>query len=361
MGENTATAWIPSTTYTIPKTSVPVGGWNIGTIADYLGIPTGVGVVASVNNLPFRCYAAVADNWFRDQNLSNPVLINLGDSTTTGNNGSNYITDLQAGGYPFKVAKYHDYFTSCLPAPQKSADIHLLTNYANGSTLGINPSAVFAPVVTLNNKTTNSYVSPGMTWIDTAGNSEYVRKNTNTTPNGVNISNSATTAQGYLSVIPDNLWADLSGANLSINDLRIAFQLQKYYEKNARAGTRYREILKEHFGVTSSDARIQIPEYLGGHRFPLSIHQVANAAASSGEYLGDVGALSNTSDVHEDFVRSFEEFGLVMGFCCVRYDHSYPQGLEKIWKRYQREQFYFPVMANIGEMPVWKSEYKAFI
>lgn len=120
--------------------------------------------------------------------------------------------------------------------------------------------------------------------------------------------------------------------------------------------TRYREILKEHFGVTSSDARMQIPEYLGGHRFPLSIHQVANQTSQSGEYLGDLGALSNTSDVHEDFIKSFEEHGFIIGVACVRYDHSYPQGLERFWRRSTKTDFYWPVFANIGEQPVYDTE-----
>ena len=144
--------------------------------------------------------------------------------------------------------------------------------------------------------------------------------------------------------------------NLSINELRLAFQLQKFYEKNARAGTRYREVLLEHFGVHSSDARMQIPEYLGGHRFPLAIHQVANQSQGTNDFLGDLGAMSSTADVHEDFVKSFEEHGFVIGVCVVRYDHSYPQGLEKFWSRENVTDYYWPVFANIGEQPVYGRE-----
>ena len=365
MGENTSSAWIPSTTYSMPVTIPPSGGWNVGTIADYMGIPVGQGPGTvpqnmAPSNLPFRAYAMIAQQWFSDQNLTSPVLLNLGDSNTTGSNGSNYITDLQAGGLPFKVAKYHDYFTSCLPAPQKGADVNLLANYMKTSIFGTISQNVYAPVITRSDRTPSA-TSGELGLILRQKNGTNSRGiGASSTSDGVNLIYANNPSVAF---VPDNLWADLSAANLSINDLRIAFQLQKYYEKNARAGTRYREIIKEHFGVTTSDGRMQIPEYLGGHRFPLSIHQVANAAASSGEYLGDLGAMSNTSDVHEDFVRSFEEFGVVIGTCCVRYDHSYPQGLERMWRRINNLDFYYPVFANIGkivcrykiEEKIWKA------
>lgn len=116
--------------------------------------------------------------------------------------------------------------------------------------------------------------------------------------------------------------------------------------------TRYIEILKQHFGVTSPDARLQRTEYLGGNRIQLNVHEVTNSAQSSSDFLGDLGAKSATSDIHEDFNHSFTEHGYIIGVCCVRYDHSYPQGLEKMWLRKSPEQFYFPVFANLGEMPI---------
>lgn len=115
-------------------------------------------------------------------------------------------------------------------------------------------------------------------------------------------------------------------------------------------------MLKEHFGVTSPDARMMIPEYLGGHRVPLAIHQITNQSQGESDFLGDLGAMSNTADVHDDFVKSFTEHGFVIGVCCVRYDHSYPQGLEKAWSRRDKLDFYWPVFANIGEQPVKKRE-----
>ncbi len=122
MGENTTSAWVSDVTYTIPQTTAPSGGWQIGTIADYMGIPTGVDGI-SVNSLPFRAYTLIVNEWFRDQNLQDPAKVSLDDATDTGSNGSNYITDLELGGMPFVASKLHDYFTSALPAPQKGPDV----------------------------------------------------------------------------------------------------------------------------------------------------------------------------------------------------------------------------------------------
>lgn len=361
MGENTSSPWIPSTTYTIPTISTPLNGWNKGTIADYLGIPIGVenslSLVAlrGISALPFRGYAKIADEFFRDQNLTDPLNIPYGDTTVTGSNGTNYITDTAKGGAPFVCAKYHDYFTSCLPAPQKSAAIGL---FGNLLPLGLTPN-VFNSYVPVVPRDTSVY---GLSVPTTVNQSLTMHNDAASTKAVTRASGSAnlkwdTVGASEVVMTPDNLWANVGQMNLSINQLRLAFQLQKFYEKNARAGTRYREVLKEHFGVTSSDARMMIPEYLGGHRFPLVIHQIANqSAANSGDYLGDLGAMSNTSDIHEDFIKSFEEHGFVFGLCVVRYDHSYPQGLERFWRRSVPTDYYFPVFANIGEQPVYQTE-----
>ena len=334
MGENTQSAWIPQTEYSVPRILPPEEGWETGSIADYLGIPVGVrgpsqsgeSIVAPIA-LPFRAYALICDQWFRDQNLSDPLNIPIGDANVRGSNGSNYITDVVLGGKPFKVAKYHDYFTSCLPSPQKGPDVGLVNSYVNDSPVNFEyKGPAWAPVYSRSDKVNydSLHSFTPMTVSNTPGTQNWILRrvvedgNLNASGSGIDVS-------------PNNLWADISNTNITINDLRMAFQLQKYFEKNARAGTRYREILKEHFGVTTSDARMMIPEYLGGHRFPLSIHQVANQSQGETDFLGDLGAMSNTADVHEDFVRSFEEHGFVIGVCCVRYDHSYPQGLERFW------------------------------
>lgn len=359
MGENTESAWLPSTEYTIPQISYPIDsttgalGWNVGTIADYMGIPVNQ---SSLNHkpsaLPFRAYALCCDTWFRDQNLTDPLNIPLGDSNQIGSNGSNYITDVVNGGKPFLVAKYHDYFTSATKAPQKGPTVKLIGNDVNQQYMS--GSSSYVPVVTRNERYDTIYKPPMALRNPTAATQEFnlSYQQGSSDPRHVFWSNST----NYTGLIPDNLWADVSQMNITVNDLRVAFQLQKFFEKDAMAGTRYREIIHEHFGITTSDARMMIPEYLGGHRFPLSIHQVANQTQGENEFLGDLGAMSNTSDVHEDFTKSFEEHGILLGLCCCRYDHCYSQGLERFWSRKSRFDFYYPVMANLGNQAILKKE-----
>lgn len=376
MGENTESAWIPETTYTVPQIASPEGGWNVGTLADYLGIPTGVPFDVddlTVSALPFRAVALCMQEWFRDQNLSDPLNIPLGDATQSGSNGTNYITDVVNGGMPFVAAKYHDYFTSCLPSPQKGPPV----------TFGANPIATISgllPVDTGAESHTRDEPYQALWQVYGSYSSDtgkYSNKLTNLTGNhlmetqftaGVGNTKALTATQSGDNnyITPVNLWADASAANLSvsgvsftINELRLAFQLQKFYEKSARSGTRYREVLKSHFGCTSPDSRMMIPEYLGGHRVPIQIHQITNTSDVDGANLGDLGAMSNTADVHEDFVKSFTEHGYVIGFAVCRYDHSYPQGLERSWTRKTYLDYYWPVFANIGEQPVYKYEIDA--
>lgn len=353
MGENKGSAWIPQTEYSVPSILTPESGFDVGTIADYMGIPTGVNTAQTgssgdtyISALPFRAYAMICDEWFRDQNLTDPINISFGDSNIQGSNGSNYITDTQKGGKPFKVAKFHDYLTSCLPSPQKGETVTLMN--------GVEGDSRFVPVYTRSvdvpgtNTVGLKMKRSDVSYSGNVGYGDSVATNVYPVQFGSAVSTKL--------LVPTNLWTDLAPMAISVNDLRLSFQLQKFLEKNARAGTRYRELLREHFNVTSSDARMMIPEYLGGHRFPLSIHQVANQSQGEEDFLGDLGAMSNTSDVHEDFVRSFEEHGFVIGVCCVRYDHSYSQALEKFWTRKHKLDYYFPVFQNIGEQPVYKRE-----
>lgn len=352
MGENTESPWYPTDTYEVPQINFPLNGFDTGTIADYMGVPVGIEGYKSISALPFRAYALCADQWFRDQNVQQPLLIPLGDETDTGVNTGDQITDIALGGKPFIVNKYHDYFTSCLPSPQKGPDITIF-----GTEVG---SAVskFIPVSTGVNRFP---IAPERDPVGITG----FNLNNEGTGNIVTVlgrGSSTSTTNAYIQsdiarpFEPTNLWADYGQMQITINQLRLAFQLQKFYEKNARGGTRYRELIKMHFGVTNPDARMMIPEYLGGTRVPISIHQVANQSQSSDADLGDVGAMSNTYDVHEDFVKSFTEHGIILGLCCVRYDHTYSQGLERFWTRTDKLHFYWPVFANVGEQPIYKYE-----
>ena len=371
MGENTESAWIPTVEYSVPQITAPVGGWNIGTIADYFGIPTGIDNL-SVNALPFRAYALIMNEWFRDENLSDPLDIPVNDATVTGVNSGNYITDVAKGGLPFKAAKFHDYFTSCLPSPQKGPDVTIpvagSTNIPVVTMFDKVPSPGNVPlgIVGYNAKMTQYTSGSPATW---TGEMQQLRGATANTYTGVPSAANANVPlyavnDGYTGssspIIPNNLWAvsDGSVSAATINQLRMAFQIQKLYEKDARGGTRYIEVLKSHFGVTSPDARLQRPEYLGGNRIPVNINQVVQSSGTQpdGTPLGDTAAFSVTTDVHGDFIKSFVEHGFILGLMVARYDHTYQQGLERFWSRKDRFDYYWPVFANIGEQAVLNKE-----
>lgn len=355
-GENTESAWLPSTEYSIPQLTAPSGGWSVGTIADYMGIPTGVANL-SVSALPFRAYALICNEWFRDENLCDPLVVPTGDATVAGSNTVSSVEDYAKGATPYKAAKYHDYFTSCLPAPQKGPDVGIgLTGnvpvVGNGKALGVSIGSTFG----------GAYYSIEY---DISADTSLIGKNISSPYN----SGGSLGATGILGVATaenlgrnlenSGLVADLGALNsVTINQLRLAFQIQKLYEKDARGGTRYTEILKTHFGVTSPDSRLQRPEYLGGNRVPININQVVqNSATVEGETpLGNVAGYSVTSDTHSDFRQSFTEHGFVIGVMVARYDHTYQQGIERFWSRKTRFDYYWPVLANIGEQAVLNKE-----
>lgn len=359
MGENTESAWIPQVEYEVPQLTAPANGWEVGTLADYMGVPTGVKGL-SVSALPFRAYALIMNEWFRSENLTDPLNIPVDDATVQGVNTGNYVSDVAKGGKPFVANKFRDYFTSCLPSPQKGPDVTI-----NTAQLGNAPVVPMDKPVPkdLLNYPYNVYIPNGNSnfaagyhagsvhqnafggayWLAKDGNNDLDP----TIDNGV---------VGY----PANLWAqfDNTVSVATINQLRTAFQIQKFYERSARGGSRYIETLKAHFGVTSPDARLQRPEYLGGNRIPVSINQVIqNSGTVSGSTpLGDTGAMSLTTDVHSDFTKSFVEHGFVIGVMVARYDHTYQQGIERFWSRKSMFDYYWPEFANIGEQAVLNKE-----
>ena len=373
MGENTESAWIPTVEYEVPQITAPSGGWNVGTVADYMGVPTGVSNL-SVSALPFRAYALIVNDWFRDQNLSDPLNIPVDDTTSTGSNAD----DLSApalGGLPYKAAKFHDYFTSCLPGPQKGPNVTIglageVPVFGNGQTLGL-----YGPVHSSSGlQTFGLATSADIQGTDSQGYALVANRNMfghevdyydstvgenqfSETQRSVGVvPKSELTAETYANT---GLVADLGlASSISVNQLRLAFQIQKLYEKDARGGTRYIELLKAHFGVTSPDARLQRPEYLGGNRIPININQVIqqSATAEGTTPQGNTAAYSLTTDTHSDFTKSFVEHGFVIGLAVVRYDHTYQQGLRRFWSRKGRFDYYFPVLANIGEQPVLNKE-----
>jgi hypothetical protein len=349
-GENTESAWIPQTEYEIPQITAPSdSGWSVGTIADYLGVPTGVPSL-SVSALPFRAYALVMNEWFRDENLSDPLVVPVDDATVAGVNTGTFVTDVAKGGLPYKAAKYHDYFTSCLPSPQKGPDVLIPS-----ATSGVYPVVTKNEVHDPGGYTLSGVYGTTPTSFQALNvfTDNYLKASVSASNVGVTGPNSSGTFD------PTNLWAESSGGlGASINQLRMAFQIQKLYEKDARGGSRYIEILKSHFGVTSPDARLQRPEYLGGNRVPININQVVQqSATASGETAqGTVTGMSVTTDTHSDFTKSFTEHGFVIGVMVARYDHTYQQGLERFWSRKDRFDYYWPVFANIGEQAVKNKE-----
>lgn len=373
-GENTQSAWIPTVEYEVPQITSPSGGWNVGTIADYMGIPTGVSNL-SVNALPFRAYALIMNEWFRDENLSDPLNIPVNDTTQTGSNGSTAVSDVANGGAPYKAAKLHDYFTSALPSPQKGPDITIPVGtfqdvevYSGASTHARSGNAVKLSGIytSVSSGDTPAYTTGTMGYLASSSYSSGANMNLSGIP-GSTVSSSSpasgSASRGSYS-FPEfsNLYAATSNlgdvAVATINQLRLAFQIQKLYEKDARGGTRYIEILKTHFGVTSPDARLQRPEYLGGKRTPININQVVQQSSTQEGTtpLGDVAAMSLTTDTNSDFTKSFVEHGFIIGVMVARYDHTYQQGIERFWSRKSRFDYYWPVFANIGEQAILNKE-----
>lgn len=348
-GENTESAWIPATEYTMPQITSPADkGWDVGTLADYFGIPTGVAGL-SVSALPFRAYALIMNEWFRDQNLQDPLVVPTDDSTVAGVNTGTTVTDVAKGGKPFIASKYHDYFTSALPSPQKGPDVLI-------------PAATAGeyPVVTRDATAVTGSV-PDLRWVYTSGTTPVLTN----TGLGTDGSGSYTGAhsQGATDpnhpLVPANLFALASGGlGATINQLRLAFQIQKFYEQQARGGSRYTEVVRSFFGVTSPDARLQRPEYLGGNRVPINVNQIVQQSGteSSGTPQGTVVGQSLTTDKHSDFTKSFTEHGLIIGVMVARYDHTYQQGLNRLWSRKDKFDFYWPVFANIGEQAIKNKE-----
>ncbi|AXH72205.1 MAG: major capsid protein [Microviridae sp.] len=366
-GENTESAWIPETEYTMPQITAPAnGGWSVGTLADYFGVPTGVSGL-SISALPFRAYALVINEWFRDQNLQDPLVVPTDDSTVAGVNTATFVTDVAKGGKPFIAAKYHDYFTSALPSPQKGPDVTIPVaeagNYnvvGNGKSLALTTGGsklgglqygyegAGSSQSTLLYATYGSFGQAPGSASSTGGLGSNVVLGVPTQAQlGSDLSNS-----GLIAVASGN------AAAATINQLRLAFQIQKFYEQQARGGSRYTEVVRSFFGVTSPDARLQRPEYLGGNRVPINVNQIIQQSGteSSGTPQGTVVGQSLTTDSHSDFTKSFTEHGLIIGVMVARYDHTYQQGLNRLWSRKDKFDFYWPVFANIGEQAIKNKE-----
>lgn len=354
MGQNDSSYWAETTEYSVPQTTAPGTGWQVGTIADYMGVPTGVHNI-SVNSLPFRAYARIWNEWFRDENLQQPVVQDMDDANETGANGAGDLDDPQKGGRPLKVAKYHDYFTSCLPEPQKGE--------ASAIPISLNG---FAPVYP-REKDVKSY-PVGWPEIHVEAQGQPF------TGNGLPVVVDTSYGNNYQGELEfdtgggnprggiqfTNLWADITGAGevaVTVNELRQAIAIQHILEADARGGTRYTELLAHEFGVTSPDSRLQRSEYLGGTRVPININQVIQQSGTTETSpQGNTAAYSMTTLRNKMCSYSAVEHGYILILGCIRVNHSYQQGLSRMWTRKSRFDFYNPLLANLGEMAVLNKE-----
>jgi len=332
-----------SISYSIPQQVSPAGGYAVGSLQDYFGLPT-VGQVTAGNTvshsaLPIRAYNLIYNEWFRDQNLQNSVTEDRGDGPDA-SPATNY-TLLRRG-------KRHDYFTGALPWPQK------------GGTAVTLPLGTSAPVkgfgiAGANTTAAATYYGPGGSSIP-AGTYGWNQSNSLFFPDAINSSGTSGTS-GHMPA----LYADLSQATAAtINQLRQSFQIQKLLERDARGGTRYTEILRAHFGVQSPDARLQRPEYLGGGSTPINIAPIAQTSGTgaTGQTtpLGNLAAMGTYLAPGHGFTQSFVEHGYVIGLVSVRADLTYQQGLRRHWSRSTRYDFYFPAFAMLGEQAILNKE-----
>lgn len=347
-----------NTDYLVPQTSAPADvGFPVGSLEDYMGLPTGVPGIKA-NELAARAYALIYNEWFRDENLQNPINLSTYAEITTASG----LDDVGLGDAGFtgshkllRRGKRHDYFTSALPWPQKGPGVELPLN---GN----------APVVTMQDgQPYDGIVLPGGE--GNVSKPPYLSYNYSgswrnlSTPGEAWMQGDKAHWTGTFNGSTYSTVADLSSVTAAtINSLRQAFQIQRLYERDARGGTRYTEILRSHFGVISPDSRLQRPEYLGGSESPVIINPVVqnSATGSSGAEtpqgnLAAYGLASSTSAKH-GFTKSFVEHGIIIGLLNVRADLTYQQGIPRMFSRRTRFDFYWPVLAHLGEQAILNKE-----
>lgn len=355
MGEVEGTPWMPTKNYKIPQIKIK-GRENIKapeteTILDYMGVPTkctNENSELDINALPIRGYVKIWNEFFRDQNVDNAATLVTNDEdvfyyrygqTADKVKLEDKLKNAYKGGYCLPVNKFHDYFTSCLPYPQRGPEVNL-------------PMTGNAPIKGFKDF---DYIEPQISQVSPIMNGSIQRQaEISVTP-----SYAVMKSTGNVTY----LGADLSEVNAAtINDLRQAVAVQHYYEAMARGGSRYREQVRSIYGVSISDKTVQVPEYLGGGRYHVNMNQIVQTSAANNETntpLGETGAVSITPINEASFTKSFEEHGFVIGVMCVRHDRSYQQGLERFWSRKDRLDIYVPQFANLGEQPVKKREIMA--
>ena len=325
-GEAPDTGYNDPDTYLVPMIQTT---WASSTLGDYMGLPTGVATKASA--LFFRAYNLIYNEWFRDENLQSKVTVPKGDTDSA----SNYSV--------LRRGKRHDYFTSCLPWPQKGPAVGVpIGGYAD-----VVPDTIGKPTFAK-----GGGVGEALSVTNTSGSLFNVEWN----------NSNVTSDPGQLVWSVPSLRADLSTATaVTINTLREAFQIQRMYEKDARGGTRYTELLRSHFGVVSPDARLQRPEFLGGGSTPVVINPVAQTSqtttgATDPSPQGNLAGYGVAGTRGIGFSKSFTEHTIIIGLVEARSDMTYQQGQHRMWSREHRFEFYWPALAHLGEQSVLNKE-----